>query len=526
MAESVTLTGVLIEVAGGLGLFLLGMALMTEGLKAMAGDHIRSYLMRFTRSPFTGVLTGVAGTAVLQSSTATIIATVGFVGAGLLSFSQALGIILGSALGTTFTGWLVAVVGFKLQFGTLALLLVFTGALMRLFGGRKRAGPAFALAGFGLIFVGIAALQEGMSGLQGFVDFSRYPADSLWGKLLLVLAGVIFTIMTQSSSAGVVAALTAVHTGAIDFQQAAALVVGMNIGTSFTAAVATIGGSVHVRRTGFSHVIYNTFTSSVALFLIVPYILLWERLSPGYLYGHAELALVGFHTSFNLLGVILVLPFAGQFARFIERLFPERPMGYEKVLDKSLLKHPELALTAVQKLLLEQIRQVAEQLAYLLGETSRATSLLELERELLAIQEYLDSVHVENTAGNQWTRLLACIEIVDHLQRLHDRCENKSVQMSLRDYDHLQAMREPLLALINTWLAGERMEPEQLQSVVDELTRREGRVRGGVTEQIARGKVDLRQGVALMEAARWLQHVASHIERIELAARELNYEGR
>lgn len=518
-----SLLSVLVGVLGGLGMFLLGMTLMTDGLKAMAGDSIRNALMRFTRSPTSGAITGVVATAVLQSSSATIIATVGFVGAGLLSFSGALGIIFGSALGTTLTGWLVAIIGFKLQLGALASVLVFVGAFLRLFGSRRFKGLGYGLAGFGLIFIGIMGLQQGMSGLQDYVDFSRFPADSLWGKLKLVVVGIIFTIITQSSSAGVVAALTAVFTGAIVFEQAAALVVGMNIGTSVTAAAATIGGNIHVRRTGFSHVVYNTFVSTVALFLITPYIFLWQWLAPGQLHQHAELALVGFHSSFNLLGILLVVPFAREFARLIERLFPDKPYGYRQILDSGLLKFPELALTAVHKVLLDQTAKIAQQLLYILGDVPRATPLIEMTQELEDIQDYIDHIHLEATAGVQWERLLAAIQMVDHLQRLQDRAENKAVQMALHNPDNNLQARELLRQLLG-FLQASDTDGDELKALVAELTALEERERETILQRIAEGHTEFRQGVGQMEVIRWLQHVAVHIEFIVRSQRQLNYQ--
>ncbi|WP_111642691.1 Na/Pi cotransporter family protein [Marinimicrobium alkaliphilum] len=514
---------VFVGVAGGLGLFLLGMALMTEGLKTLAGDAIRGALMRFTRSPFTGMLTGVVGTAVLQSSSATIIATVGFVGAGLLSFSQALGIIIGSALGTTFTGWLVALLGFKLQITAVAAVLVFAGALMRLFAGRRWGGLGYALAGFGLIFIGIAGLQEGLDGLRGYVDFSGFAVDSLWGKLKLVAIGVIFTIITQSSSAGVVAALTALFAGTINFEQAAALVVGMNIGTSFTAAAATIGGNIHVRRTGFSHVLYNTTVSSLAVFLITPYIALWQWWAPGQLYANAEVALVAFHTSFNLLGVVLVLPFARQFAHFIERLFPDKVYPYQKILDRGLLQYPELALTAVHTVLTKEVQRTAEQLAYLLGDSSRPRPLGEGDGELDAVEDYIDAIHLEQTQGSQWERLLAALHVVDHLQRLQDRSENKSIRMALRSEERMLEAKQLVSQMAAELLHPKGLTAEQVREWVDELTVMEDNVRQLTLQQVAQGRMELKQGVSMMDLIRWLQHVAVHIEKIGAYMRELNY---
>ena len=150
----------LITALGGIGVFLLGMVVMTEGLKSLAGARISAWLADATRSPASGAVTGAIGTAILQSSSATTVAAVGFVGAGILTFSQSLGIIFGANLGTTITGWMVALVGFKLKLGSLLLPLIFGGVLLRIFASGRLASIGYACAGFGLIFVGIDLLQQ------------------------------------------------------------------------------------------------------------------------------------------------------------------------------------------------------------------------------------------------------------------------------------------------------------------------------------------------------------------------------
>ncbi len=202
-----------LALAGGLGLFLLGVILMTDGLKALAGDALHRALSRFTRSPSSGALTGAATTAILQSSSATTVAAVGFVGAGLLSYPQALGVIFGANLGTTVTGWMVALLGFKLELNTLLLPVILVGALSQLFGRGRWRAAGLALAGFGLIFVGIDAMQAAMSGLEGRVTPEHFPDNSWLGRLQLLAIGVLITLVTQSSSAGVATALTALYGG-------------------------------------------------------------------------------------------------------------------------------------------------------------------------------------------------------------------------------------------------------------------------------------------------------------------------
>jgi len=154
----------LLQTLGGLGLFLFGMVVMTDALRVLAGASIRDALMRFTRSPLSGAITGAASTAILQSSSATTVAAVGFVGAGLMGFNSALGIVFGANVGTTLTGWIVMGLGFKLDLGALMLPIVLVGTLLRLFGRGRIANAGLAAAGFGVIFVGIEQMQLGMAG--------------------------------------------------------------------------------------------------------------------------------------------------------------------------------------------------------------------------------------------------------------------------------------------------------------------------------------------------------------------------
>ena len=263
---------------GGLGLFLLGMAVMTEGLRDLAGRALRRTLASCTRNPWTGALTGAFATALIQSSSVTTVMAVGFVGAGLLTFPQALSVVLGANVGTTVTGWLVALLGFKLDLKEIVLPLIFLGALMRLFGRRRVGAAGYALAGFGLIFAGIAMLQTGMEAFRDVVTPQTFPPDTILGRLLLVFIGVLITVATQSSSAGVATATTALHVGNISLSQAASMVIGMNVGTTVTAALAAVGGSVSTRRTALGHVIYNLLTGAGAFLLLPLYMQSWHAL--------------------------------------------------------------------------------------------------------------------------------------------------------------------------------------------------------------------------------------------------------
>jgi len=238
---------------GGIGLFLLGMILMTDGLKTAAGNALRKALARFTGGPLSALLSGATLTALVQSSSATTLATIGFVSAGILTFEQAVGVVFGANLGTTSTGWLVSLLGFKVSIAAFALPMVGAGALANLLGRGRWRAAGLAVAGFGLIFVGIDQLQVGMAGLATRLDPSMLPGDNLAGRLALVGLGVLMTVVMQSSSAAVATTLAALHAGTIGLDHAAALVIGQNVGTTVTAGLAAIGASTAARRTALAH---------------------------------------------------------------------------------------------------------------------------------------------------------------------------------------------------------------------------------------------------------------------------------
>lgn len=511
----------IIEAIGGLGLFLLGMIIMTDGLRSLAGNAMRSALMRFTRNPLSGAITGAVTTALLQSSSATTVATVGFVSAGLLHFPDALGIIFGANLGTTVTGWLVAILGFKLHLDTAVLPLIFIGASLKLFAGEKSAKVGLAIAGFGLIFVGISTLQTAMTGLEGFLTPDRLPDDSWFGRLQLVSLGIVVTIITQSSSAGVAATLAALYAGAINFPQAAALVIGMDVGTTVTAVIATLGGSVDARRTGFSHVIYNLFTGAIALSFITPYVWLWNQFAPGQLLENAEIGLVAFHTCFNILGVALLLPFTHQFARLIIRLIPGRGPVFTEGLSKALLEQPELALRAAQISIQSELLALLQHVNAILGQpTGQQTELTALQIALDETHTYLDQIQLKGTSEKSLERLIGMMHALDHLQRIHERCEEdedraytaqKTKDLAAEYALLVDSIEQEIAALQNNhWDQAAHIAAEAAQQIHQKVRP----YRESTIQQMAQGKVDVVQGTARLEAIRWLRRVSKHIARI------------
>lgn len=495
---------------------------MTDGLRALAGSAIRAALMRFTRSPLSGAVTGAVSTAILQSSSATTVAAVGFVGAGLITFSASLGIIFGANIGTTITGWLVALLGFKLNLGTVILPVILVGTILRLFGNGRVANIGYALAGFGLIFVGISLMQQGMSGLTDIITPEALPADTLIGRLQLVALGILFTMITQSSSAGVAATLTALFAGAITFEQAAALVIGMDVGTTVTAVMASIGGSVAARRTGLSHVIFNLFTACGALILITPYTLLWEYLSPGALSSNAEIALVAFHTSYNTLGVMVILPFTGRFAHLIEKLLPAKKPSYTGRLGEGLLEQPALALTAVQASIHDELLALLRHVNAMLGDSlmGRRADLAELQAALDETYAYVDRIHLHETQGAEWERMLGIVHTLDHMQRLHERCEEEedraiTARGSAELSDYGRTMVKTINGIFNdietqSWIEAAERADKTAVYIHDQVEP----LRQSILAKIASHEIDVPQGTGRLEAIRWLKRVSKHVARI------------
>ncbi len=503
---------------GGIGLFLIGMVVLTDGLRTLAGASLRRTLSRLTKTPLSGAAAGALTTAVVQSSSATIVTAVGFVGAGLLTFAQALGIIFGANIGTTVTGWLVALIGFKLDLGTLAPPLLLVGAMVRLFGKGRAAQIGWAIAGFSMLFLGIDAMKTGLGAFEGAVTPDDFPADTLIGRLQLVLIGVAITLVTQSSSAGVATALVALSAGTISLPQAAALVIGMDVGTTATALLAAMGGSTAMRRTGLAHVIYNVLTGIMAFLLLTPFARIAGGLGGGA--GDAQLALVAFHTFFNALGVVAILPFATPFARLIEWLVPERETPFLRYLDRKLLAEPAAAIDAVCATLDEVTKTAFSTVNILLGtEPDRRTvetQMTQLAGGIDAVGNYLEQVRTAVDEPFDHRRHLAARHALDHLARLHQRCqEDKRVNALL-----LEPRLRRLAGIVASTAQQTAVNRDygQFEARLDRvrhiLRAQRDSYRARTVEDAAAQRIDAHTTLARLEGIRWLHRVSYHLWRI------------
>ncbi|WP_424933910.1 Na/Pi cotransporter family protein [Amaricoccus macauensis] len=341
------------QILGGVGLFLMGMWLMTDGLRAAAGSALKRILASWTSTGLRGFLTGAGLTTLVQSSSAVTVATIGFANAGFLTLTQAVWVVYGTNIGTTLTGWIVSIFGFKLEIAAFSLPLIGIGMLLRMTGGaHRRADFGVALAGFGLLFLGIDLLKEGFEGLSTEIALPGIAGDTVAGRLVYTGIGAILSLLMQSSSAATVVALTAVSSGLIEPVQAAALVVGANIGTTTTALLAAWGATSVARRVALVHVTFNLLGASFALVFLPQLVGLVHGLL-GLVGAQADetLALALFHTVFNVIGVLLIWPMTPAIVRHLNRRFRSREEEAARLhyLDSTVLAVPSMAVEAAIK---------------------------------------------------------------------------------------------------------------------------------------------------------------------------------
>lgn len=346
------LLAVINNLVGGLGLFLLGMWLMTDGLKLAAGEALQAILERWTRTPARAFSSGFLITAVVQSSSATTVATVGFVNAGLMVLSQAIWVIVGANAGTTMTSWLVAIIGIKVDVGAFAMLLLGGGMFGRIIAGpRVRvAGLAQAISGFGAFFLGISALQTAFADITPFIEALPLGDQGVGAMLGFVALGFVMTVLTQSSSAAMAIVLTASAGGGVPLAMAACVVIGTNLGTTSTAILAVINATPAARRVGAGHVVFNATAAVLALALLAP--LLWlSQATATWIDGGAGMAtvLAVFHTLFNVIGAIAMALMYRNLVRWLEQHFvsPFEDLGRPHHLDDTLLQVPAIALSGL-----------------------------------------------------------------------------------------------------------------------------------------------------------------------------------
>lgn len=417
---------------GGLGLLLLGMGMMTDGLKAAAGNSLQGFLERSTQTRLRAALAGFGITALVQSSSAVIVATLGFTNAGMLRLKQAAWVVFGSNVGTTMTAWIVALVGLRIKVELIALPLIGIGMLLKLFFSKGRSAHiGVALAGFGLLFLGLGMLRDAFIDVADWIPIDQLGTAGATGIVLGVLFGALLTALIQSSSAALAIILTASVTGVLTPLLGASLVIGANIGTTATSLLASIGATANARRLALVHVTEKVLTAVIALILLVPLWWISEQLSGGAGRTNISTGLALFHTLFNLLGLLLMWLLADWLLRHVERWIKQPELSSEKprYLDDTVLALPAMGVSAMHseikrvfKQLLARGRQIIEPGKESTPEESIRTGVL-----LAAIADYGNRIGAQNLGNGlsetflnlHWSRE-ECVQLRDIMLELAD----------------------------------------------------------------------------------------------------------
>ena len=416
-----------ISILGGVGLFLLGMAVMTDGLKGLAGSSLRAVLGKAAATPLSGAFWGAIVTLLVQSSSATTMTTIGLVSAGLLTFPQGLGLVFGANVGTTGTGWLVALIGVRVSLSSYALPMIFVGALVKLLGGARIAAAGASLAGFALVLYGLTTLQQGMGGLAEQLHPSDLPAvlgapgvgwlHGLVGLLSLIVAGLIMTAVMQSSTAAIAVTLSAFFGGAIGLEQGFALIIGQNIGTATSSALAALGASATAKRLAVAYILFKLIAALIALILF-PFTTPLLASAVGAIDGVTLLA--AYHTAYNVVGVVVLLPAIEWFTRLVERLLPEQGSPLTRSLDRSALINPVVAVEAVRRTVALSIEALCELTISTLPGASAARAGLSapaVADALREAREFLTEVSGPPDSEEEELRLISTLHALDHASR-------------------------------------------------------------------------------------------------------------
>jgi phosphate:Na+ symporter len=454
---------------GGLGMFLLGIHHLTEGMKSLAGDALRRAMQKLVSGKFSALLSGAIFTAIVQSSSAALITVIGFVSAGLVTHTQAIAVVLGANLGTTATSWLVAFFGLKIQISIAALPMLGLGGFLWLLGkGRFRATGA-VLAGFGLVFTGIEYLQNGMAGIEWNLDGVAGGPGGMW---LLAGIGVVMTIIMQSSSAATATTLVALAAGTLNLDQAFAMVVGQNIGTTTTAMLAAIGGGPAVKRTAFAHVFFNLITGVIAM-LLLRQLGDAARWVGQHLGGDPVLSLAAFHTLFNLGGILLFYPWLGHFARGIERIIGRHGISSVDRLEKALSKAGgAVAIESGWRALVELSSTALRALGQFSTGNSRA--LPEFKSDLVKVGDFIHGLRFEGSDPEAMVDRRARLwHALDHLRRLDHDLEEPPAGMDTPDWPQVMAEGRQALAIWLAWAGGKSgQDGEQAVEALEKASHR------------------------------------------------------
>ncbi|MCL5051408.1 MAG: Na/Pi cotransporter family protein [Firmicutes bacterium] len=556
-----------LQLIGSLGIFIFGMKIFSEGLQKMAGSRLKGILSGMTRNRLTGVVTGFATTAITQSSTTTTVMAVSFVNAGLLTFVQSTGVIMGANIGTTITAWMVSIFGFKFQITPIALAVIGIFFAFLFSKNTRLRNIAEAMVGFGIIFIGLEFIKgavpdintnpEMFAFLDSFTDFGYLSL------LLFVLVGTVLTLLTQSSSAATAITLVMLFEGWISFPIAAAMILGENIGTTVTANIAALVGNVHAKRAARFHFFFNVIGVLWMLLLIYPFLHAMDFAiqyftnspvsvmeDPDNSRSNATLAISLFHTTFNVLNVVLLFAFVPQLVRFVERIQPDRggeddeyhlrhisagPMTSPGFSVEQANKEIQHFVGVVEKMhesvneLLFDPEAKSDKLLEKIAKAEEATDELEME-----ISDYLVRVSEHTNLEHSMTERIRFMQtMINDLERIADiyyqisKLAEKMTESRASWPEDAAGEMEQMLKVVhdaivtmkhNTALSPERVKLDRAIECENAIDRTRDEFRDNHYARLESGNYPARAGVTFMDMLNRLERIGDHIMNVNESA--------
>jgi len=554
---------------GALGMFLYGMNLMSSGLQKAAGERLRVFLSAMTSNPFKGVLTGLGITSVIQSSSATTVMVVSFVNAGLLTLTQAIGVIMGANIGTTVTAWMVSWLGFKADISVLAIPLMLFGFLFSNSKKDKRKNIGELIVGFCLLFLGLSFMKESVPDLREtpeVLEFVTSWSSLGFGSVLLFLAfGTVLTLVLQSSSATMAITLIMLSMGWIPFDMACAMVLGENIGTTITANIAASIGNTQAKRAALSHTIFNVFGVIWALALYNPFLqlvgLITEKTfglpnpaaegfavtDPASAEGTAALyGLSMLHTLFNTINTLLLIWSTKWIAQTVSKII-RTPKNQEKEVFR--LKYISAGPLATPELSVEQafneiihFTQVSKNGADYIREAinkADTNGFEELREKLVKYEEisdrieyeiatFLNGVSAEEISESTSIKIKSMYKIVGELESLGDSGETISRILSRKNIHkksfsaeavkNLNAMADAvneaydvMIANMSAAYKGELTDISNAYNAEDRLNTLRNNLRDAVMEDIESDGENYQTSVYYMDIVNAYEHMGDYI---------------
>lgn len=442
-----------LQLVGALGIFIYGMKIFSDGLQKVAGNKLRAVLKGMTKNRLSGIFTGFGATTITQSSTTTTVMVVSFVNAGLITFVESTGVIMGANIGTTVTAWMVSIFGFQMKITPVAISLIGIFFPFLFFGREKLRNLAEAMIGFGILFIGLEFIKDAVPNIQDnpemFAALDAFTGYGFGSILIFVAVGTALTLLTQSSSAATAITLVMLFQGWINFPIAAAMILGENIGTTVTANIAAIIGNVHAKRAARFHFVFNIIGVIWMLFLINPFLngidFIMQNFVPdvGSIFDDSQearaaatLGLSLFHTTFNVLNVLLLFAFVPAIIRFVERIQKDKDGSDDafrlQYISGGLMSSPELSIAQAHKEI-ELFGKLIEKMHYSFSallfkkQKKQQKFLKKIEKREqitdnieLEISEYLTRISGTNLSMDATRRIRAMLSIINDLERVGD----------------------------------------------------------------------------------------------------------